>query len=95
MACAGSTRAWYGVPSAVSRWAGRAPARETARLGDMDRPSRLLYLDGPAVRAALPPVRDRLALAERALVSLAGEAQLPAKIGVHPRPDASCTTGIP
>jgi hypothetical protein len=61
----------------------------------MDPTSPLLYLDGPAVRAALPPVPERLALAERALVALAGEAQLPAKIGVHPRPAASWAHAMP
>src|SRR6187549_2952237 len=64
-------------------------------LGPMDPTSPLLYLDGPAVRAALPPVPERLALAERALVALAGEAQLPAKIGVHPRPAASWAHAMP
>lgn len=43
----------------------------------------------------MPPVPDRLALAERALRALASDAQLPAKIGVHPRPDASWAHAMP
>jgi ornithine cyclodeaminase/alanine dehydrogenase len=39
--------------------------------------------------ACLPPVRERLDLARRALVALAmGDAEMPPKIGVHPRPGA-------
>lgn len=55
----------------------------------------LLYLDGDTVRAAMPPMTERLMLAARALRALAGEAQLPAKIGVQPRPDASWAHAMP
>jgi ornithine cyclodeaminase len=58
-------------------------------------PPSLVYLDGSDVRAALPPVSERLALAERALRALAGDAQLPPKIGVHPRPQASWAHAMP
>lgn len=57
--------------------------------------SRLLYLDGTDVLTAMPPVEDRLDLAGRALRALAGSAQLPPKIGVHPRPDASWAHAMP
>lgn len=55
----------------------------------------LLHLGGPDVLAAMPTVSERLSLAERALRALAADAQLPAKIGVHPRPDASWAHAMP
>ncbi len=55
----------------------------------------LLHLAGPEVVAAMPAMPERLALAERALRALAGDAQLPPKIGVHPRPDASWAHAMP
>lgn len=58
-------------------------------------PRSLRYLSEADVRAAMPSVSARLALAERALRSLASGAQLPAKIGVHPRPDASWAHAMP
>jgi len=57
--------------------------------------------DGPRsltagdVRACLPDVPRQIELAERALRALAGMAQLPAKIGVHPRPEASWAHAMP
>lgn len=60
----------------------------------MTRPS-LLHLSGPDVLAAMPTVPDRLALAERALRALVRGAQLPPKIGVHPRPEASWAHAMP
>jgi ornithine cyclodeaminase/alanine dehydrogenase-like protein (mu-crystallin family) len=47
------------------------------------------------VLAALPPVDERLALAERTLVALVSDAELPPKIGVHPRPAASFGHAMP
>lgn len=61
----------------------------------MSPPNRLLYLDESDVQVAMPPIADRLRHAERALRALAGAAQLPAKIGVHPRPDASWAHAMP
>ncbi|MET0773608.1 MAG: hypothetical protein ABWZ82_11020 [Candidatus Limnocylindrales bacterium] len=55
----------------------------------------LVFLGRPDVEAAMPPVAERLVLAERALRALAGDAQLPAKIGVHPRPHASWAHAMP
>jgi len=47
------------------------------------------YLSADDVEASLPPLDQRLALAEEALVALArGDAEMPPKIGIHPRPDA-------
>jgi ornithine cyclodeaminase/alanine dehydrogenase len=52
-------------------------------------PEQLLYLAREEVRALLPPIAEQVDLAERTYVAMAaGEAELPPKPGVHPRPDA-------
>ncbi|CAN5756783.1 ornithine cyclodeaminase family protein [soil metagenome] len=49
----------------------------------------LRYLSAAAVDGCLPPVDELIDLAEGALVALTeGDAEMPAKIGVHPRPGA-------
>lgn len=57
----------------------------------------LLHLTAEEVRTAMPPVAERLDLAERTMTALAtpGAAQLPPKIGVHPRPDGSFAHAMP
>ena len=55
----------------------------------------LRYLDAAAVVAAMPDVDERLALAEQTLVALVSDAELPAKIGVHPRPAGSFAHAMP
>lgn len=55
----------------------------------------ILYLSGTDVVAAMPPLADRLALAERALTALVADAELPPKIGVHPRPEGSFAHAMP
>ena len=55
----------------------------------------LRWLSGADVTAAMPPLHERLALAERTLRGLAGDAELPPKIGVHPRPPASFGHAMP
>lgn len=55
----------------------------------------LRYLSADDVRAAMPPVAERLVLAERTMVALTGDAELPPKIGVHPRPDGSFAHAMP
>jgi ornithine cyclodeaminase/alanine dehydrogenase-like protein (mu-crystallin family) len=55
----------------------------------------LRYLSGADVNAAMPPLEARLALAEQTLRGLAGEAELPPKIGVHPRPAGSFAHAMP
>jgi ornithine cyclodeaminase/alanine dehydrogenase len=55
----------------------------------------LRYLSKADVEAAMPPVDERLALAERTLQALVAEADLPAKIGVHPRPAGSFAHAMP
>ena len=55
----------------------------------------LRYLTGADVVAAMPPLSERLALAEATLRGLAEGAELPPKIGVHPRPQASFAHAMP
>lgn len=53
------------------------------------------YLAAADVLACMPPLDDQLRLAERTLVGVATGADLPAKIGVHPRPEASFVHAMP
>src|SRR6478672_3534111 len=55
----------------------------------------VLFLTGDEVARALPPVEERLALAARAMSALTGDAELPPKIGVHPRQAASFAHAMP
>jgi ornithine cyclodeaminase/alanine dehydrogenase-like protein (mu-crystallin family) len=55
----------------------------------------LRYLSAADVEAAMPTIAERLALAERTLVALVADAELPPKIGVHPRPEASFAHAMP
>ncbi len=55
----------------------------------------LRYLAAADVVACMPALDDRLQLAERTLVGLATGAELPAKIGVHPRPADSFVHAMP
>lgn len=58
--------------------------------------SGLRYLTAADVMAAMPPLEERLRLAERTMTALAdGSAELPPKIGVHPRPDGSFAHAMP
>jgi len=51
--------------------------------------SPLRYLSAAAVDECLPPVEERIELAAEALGALGrGEAEMPPKLGVHPRPGA-------
>ncbi len=43
----------------------------------------------------MPDIGERLTLAERTMTALASGAELPAKIGVHPRPDGSFAHAMP
>lgn len=60
-------------------------------------PDPLLWLNAADVVAALPPLADRLRLAEQTMTALAkpGGSQLPPKVGVHPRPAGSLTDSMP
>ena len=58
-------------------------------------PPPILYLDNAAVRAAMPPIEVRIDLAERAMVALIEDADLPPKIGVDARPAGSFGHAMP
>ena len=58
-------------------------------------PIRTRYLSATDVAAAMPPVAERLVLAERTMTALVADAELPPKIGVHPRPDGSFAHAMP
>ncbi len=55
----------------------------------------LRYLAAADVVACMPTLPERLLLAERTLVGLAEGAELPPKIGVHPRPAGSFAHAMP
>ena len=55
----------------------------------------LRYLSAADVAAAMPPLEERLELAERTMVALVHDAELPAKIGVHPRQHGSFAHAMP
>lgn len=55
----------------------------------------LRYLSEADVRAAMPPLPERLELAERTMTALVADAELPPKIGVHPRPTGSFAHAMP
>ena len=55
----------------------------------------LRYLSADDVRAAMPPVEERLELARRTLVALVADAELPPKLGVHPREPAAHVAAMP
>ncbi len=56
----------------------------------------LRYLSAAEVTAALPPLDERLRLAEQTLIALADDsAELPPKIGIHPRAASSFGHAMP
>lgn len=55
----------------------------------------LRYLSATDVVLAMPDLDERLALAERTLIALVAEAELPPKIAIHPRPDGSFVHAMP
>jgi ornithine cyclodeaminase/alanine dehydrogenase-like protein (mu-crystallin family) len=59
----------------------------------VDRPLR--FLNAADVGAAMPPLDERLLLAERTMVALVKDAELPPKIGLHPRPAGSFAHAMP
>jgi ornithine cyclodeaminase/alanine dehydrogenase-like protein (mu-crystallin family) len=61
----------------------------------MDQPPPLRYLSAADVAAAMPVLAERLDLAEATLRGLAGPAELPPKIGLHPRPAGSFGHAMP
>lgn len=55
----------------------------------------LRYLSADEVRAAMPGVAERIALAERTMVALVDDAELPPKMGVHLRESGSFAHAMP
>ena len=55
----------------------------------------LRYLTGTDVLAAMPTLPERLDLAERTMTALVADAELPPKIGLHPRPAESFAHAMP
>ena len=75
----------------VPERAGRPPRwLDSASMG-----SGIRYLRGDDVVAAMPPLDERLDLAERAMIALVADAELPPKIGVHPRVEGSFAHAMP
>jgi len=58
-------------------------------------PLAIRYLSAADVLAAMPDVDERLELAEQTMTALVADAELPPKIGVHPRPDGSFAHAMP
>ena len=60
-------------------------------------PPTLRWFGAADVLAAMPPIDERLKLAERTMIALAepGASELPPKIAVHPRPDGSFAHAMP
>jgi len=58
-------------------------------------PATLLYLSAADVRAAMPPLPERIRLAELTMTALVADAELPPKIGVHPTPSGSFAHAMP
>jgi alanine dehydrogenase len=57
----------------------------------------LRWFGAADVLASMPPIEDRLRLAEQTMIALAqpGASQLPSKVGVHPRPETSFAHAMP
>ena len=55
----------------------------------------LRHLSATEVAAAMPPLTERLALAERTMRALGRDAEMPPKIGVHPRQPGSLAHAMP
>ena len=58
-------------------------------------PPPLRYFPAADVVRAMPDLDTRLALAERTMIALVADAELPAKIGIHPRPEGSFAHAMP
>lgn len=56
---------------------------------------RVLFLTATDVERAMPPVEDRLVLAAHAMRALVADAELPPKVGLHPRPESSFAHAMP
>jgi ornithine cyclodeaminase/alanine dehydrogenase-like protein (mu-crystallin family) len=61
----------------------------------VDGRSGLRYLSASDVAAAMPPLDERLRLAELTMVALVADAELPPKVAVHPRAEGSFGHAMP
>jgi ornithine cyclodeaminase/alanine dehydrogenase-like protein (mu-crystallin family) len=70
---------------------GRSPAP------DRRSPPPLRWFNAADVAASMPPIEERLRLAELTMTALAtpGASELPSKIGIHPRPETSFAHAMP
>ena len=70
---------------------GRSPAANSGSLPP------LRWFNAADVLGAMPPVEERLRLAELTMTALArpGASELPVKIGIHPRPETSFAHAMP
>ena len=71
------------------------PEHPITLAGVTDAAPPLLYLSRDDVETAMPTLAERLALAERALVALVADSELPPKVAVHPRPEGSFAHAMP
>jgi ornithine cyclodeaminase/alanine dehydrogenase-like protein (mu-crystallin family) len=74
-------------PGGAAESAGNVPLARTMKP--------LRHLCAAEVAAAMPPLPERLDLAERTMRALGRSAELPAKIGVHPRQPGSLAHAMP
>jgi ornithine cyclodeaminase/alanine dehydrogenase-like protein (mu-crystallin family) len=70
-------------------------AERAATLARMAEAPPFRYLSAADVVRAMPPLDERLRLAERTMTALVGAAEMPPKIGVHPRPAGSFVHAMP
>lgn len=83
------------APLPAARRIVRRGGRRLRRVATLLSEAPLRYLTGADVEASLPPVEERIRLAARAMTALLGEAELPPKIAVHPRPPESFAHAMP
>src|SRR5690242_6758703 len=61
----------------------------------VDGRSGLRYLSASDVSAAMPPLEERLRLAQRTMVALVADAELPPKVAVHARGEGTFGHAMP
>src|SRR5262249_49516110 len=72
----------------------RCPEDAGGRLVMSAQPS-LRYLSRDDVLSSLPPLDEQLELARQTMTALVERAQLPPKVGVHPRPTGAFADAMP
>jgi ornithine cyclodeaminase/alanine dehydrogenase-like protein (mu-crystallin family) len=73
------------------------PMSGRSHVADPGSPPPLRWFNAADVLASMPPIEERLRLAEKTMTALArpGSSELPSKIGIHPRPDGSFAHAMP